>query len=104
VPHYFQLASGEPFAFAGIWEKWGEELETRALITTSANSVVGPVRHRMPVILHPVDNGLWLDPMADLEELQKLLGPYDGEMTDTPVGPYVNNAKNQGPKCIDPVR
>src|SRR5436305_257384 len=44
APHYFRLASGEPFAFAGIWERWGDApLETCALITTMANSVVGPV-------------------------------------------------------------
>jgi putative SOS response-associated peptidase YedK len=102
VPHYFQLASGEPFAFAGIWERWGESLETCALITTSANAVVGPVHHRMPVILHPVDYAPWLDPGTKPEELDAMLRPYDGPMTDTAVGPYVNSPRNRGPQCIEP--
>jgi putative SOS response-associated peptidase YedK len=102
VPHCFQLASGGPFAFAGVWERWSESLETCALITTPANPVVGPVHHRMPVILHPCDYLAWLDPKADPEGLQSLLGPYDGEMTETPVGRFVNSPKNQGPGCIAP--
>ena len=102
VPHYFQLAGGEPFAFAGLWERWGESLETCALITTMANSVVGPVHDRMPAILHPSDYAMWLAPRTSVEDLHAMLGPYDEPMTGTPVGPFVNNPRNQGPRCIEP--
>lgn len=102
VPHYFQLAEGGPFAFAGIWERWGEALETCALITTDANRVVGPVHARMPAILRPSDYARWLDPGTEPEELRLMLGPYDGPMTDTPVGPYVNSPRNQGERCVKP--
>ena len=42
VPYYISLASGEPFAFAGLWESWtakdsGTSIESAALITTAAN-------------------------------------------------------------------
>src|SRR3954463_14419324 len=40
VPHHFRLMDGGPFAFAGIWDSWHDELETCALITTTANEVV----------------------------------------------------------------
>lgn len=108
VPHLFRLPGGEPFAFAGLWERWhkGEEqeppLETCALVTTEANEVVAPVHARMPVILHPSDYALWLDPKASIPDLIALLRSYDGPMTAA-VGPYVNSPKNQGPRCAGPV-
>src|SRR5256885_3942670 len=45
-PFYFQLKDGLPFAFAGIWDQWrnGEQLVTScAIITTTANELVGPL-------------------------------------------------------------
>jgi putative SOS response-associated peptidase YedK len=40
-PYYIRLKSGEPMAFAGLWETWtgpnGEEMESAAIITTAAN-------------------------------------------------------------------
>ena len=37
-----------------------------------------------------------------MEDLHAMLGPYDEPMTGTPVGPFVNNPRNQGPRCIEP--
>src|SRR5262245_56836930 len=49
-PWLFQLEGGEPFAFAGLWERWqhgdAEPLETCTLITTEANDLVKPVHNR----------------------------------------------------------
>src|SRR5262245_37129944 len=53
-PCHFALASGRPFAFAGLWDVWrgdGKPLLTCCLITTDANELVRPVHDRMPVIL-----------------------------------------------------
>jgi putative SOS response-associated peptidase YedK len=68
-----------------------------------ANAVVGPVHHRMPVLLHPAHYAMWLDAKTAAEDLQAMLRPYDGPMTDTAVGTYVNSARNQGPQCIEAV-
>ena len=40
TPYFISLASGDPFAFAGLWENWtdkesGESLQTAAIITTA---------------------------------------------------------------------
>jgi putative SOS response-associated peptidase YedK len=72
-----------PFCFAGLWDRWvGEEtIESCTLITTTANATLEPFHHRMPVILHPSDYGLWLDPAASQDSLMALLVPYDGAMT-----------------------
>lgn len=54
-----------PFAFAGIWDHWlsgdGSELDSMAIITTTANATVAPIHDRMPVILDRADYAAWLD-------------------------------------------
>ncbi len=64
-PFAIALKSGEPYAFAGVWERWkdpkaAEHLETFALITTDANELVEPLHDRMPVIIEPKDYDRWL--------------------------------------------
>jgi hypothetical protein len=51
-----------------------------------------PIHDRMPVILHPRDYELWLDPeVNDTELLKPLLRPYRSEeMMVQPVNPKVN--------------
>jgi putative SOS response-associated peptidase YedK len=108
-PWYFRLASGQPFAFAGLWELWhspdGEEVQSCALLTTEANETVRPVRDRMPVILPPADFARWLDPaLQDPVASMPLLQPYPArEMVAYPVGLVVNSPKNNGPDCISPL-
>ena len=58
-PFAFALASGEPYAFAGLWESWrpkeGAPLETFTILTTDPNQLMEPIHNRMPVILEPKD-------------------------------------------------
>lgn len=80
IPHRFARADGRPFAFAGIWERWGKDdaaLETVAILTTSPNDTVAPVHDRMPVILPEPAWGPWLDPEnRDTAALSALLVPF----------------------------
>ena len=94
------------FAFAGLWDNWrggdGTILDTFTILTTTANEVVTPIHDRMPVILDHADYGTWLD--SATPGLVKLLRPYRAEaMTATAVGPWVNDVRHEGPKCIEPV-
>jgi putative SOS response-associated peptidase YedK len=101
VPHHFRLKDGGPFAFAGIWDSWHDELETCALITTTANKVVEVAHGRMPVILQREDYQAWLDPKATPDELMGLLKPLPPElMMGYPVGKAVNSPKYDGPECV----
>ena len=64
-PVRITLASGEPFAFAGLWETWqdpnGDPVISCTIITTEANELVQPIHGRMPVILPRELEALWLD-------------------------------------------
>ncbi len=108
-PFYICLRDRRPFAFAGLWERWqGPDdtvIESCTLLTTTPNDLIRPLHNRMPVILHPRDYELWLDPgFQQVEELQPLLGPYPaGEMDAYPVSRLVNSPKNDDPKCIEPM-
>lgn len=106
-PFYFHMKDGEPFAIAGLWERWegeGEPLETCTLLTTEANSLLAPYHDRMPVILKPEDYDVWLDPdVRRAEMLKPLLRPYpDKEMAAHAVSPMVNSPSNEDPRCVEP--
>src|SRR5207244_2042608 len=90
-PYHFRLWDGQPFAFAGLWERWnGEPAETCTILTTEANPLVRPVHDRMPVILPAEHFTAWLDPRTPTDALHGLLRPYPaGEMTASPVSRYV---------------
>lgn len=105
-PYYIQLADQSPMFLAGVWESWkapdGSELETFAILTTTANKLVAPLHDRMPVILHPATFTLWLSHnMHDPEQLQPLYQPYPAEeMTSHKVPDLVNNPRFDSPACI----
>lgn len=108
IPHYLRLASGDPFAFAGLWEIWnaadGSQLFSCTIITTQPNELVAPIHNRMPVILSPENYERWLSPNEEpAERLQPLLRPYpDADMVAYPVSRIVNRPANDVPECVLP--
>jgi putative SOS response-associated peptidase YedK len=109
-PFYITSRDFTPLALAGLWATWrdpdsGEELFTCTILTTSANDLMEPVHHRMPVILAHEDWDTWLDPEnTDTEELAKLLVPAPEEMlTLWPVDPAVGNVRNNRPELQEPL-
>jgi putative SOS response-associated peptidase YedK len=99
VPYRFSLRQEEPFAFAGIWDEFetsdGEIHHTFVIITTQANDLVLPIHDRMPVLLSPEHESVWLNRKASTEDLLKVLNPYDSDlMKSYTVSPEVNNTHN----------
>ena len=108
-PMWIAMASGEPFAFAGLWDAWrdpkGEVVRSCAIITTAANESLSPIHDRMPVILPRELEPLWLD--HDLQDYAALVGiltpcPAD-ELAVYEVSSLVNSPANDGPELIVPV-
>jgi putative SOS response-associated peptidase YedK len=107
-PFFISLRDADLFSFASLWERWydpeGEVVETCAILTTTANEVMQPIHERMPVILRPSAEEQWLDPRASADALRSLLVPYAGDdMEARAVGLWVNNPKNDGPECLEPM-
>ena len=109
-PFAFTLRSGEPLAFAGLWDAWkdpanGEWLQSFAIITTFANELTSTVHERMPVILKPAEYDLWLT-RGEREglpgELLAMLRPYAAEaMRADACNPAVGNVRNNGPEMLN---
>ena len=102
TPFFISLASGEPFALAGLWENWtdketGESLQTTTLITTDANDFMAPLHHRMPVILEAQSATDWLAGSTTLLDDVAALTPA---LQAWPVDRRVNNARNEGEELI----
>ena len=104
-PHYICMQDERPMAFAGLWESWDKEdelLESCAIITTTANELVAPIHHRMPVILNMGQQTDWLsEAPLDADQLRSTLLPSPaGEMIAWPVDRKVNSPGNQGSELI----
>ena len=105
-PYAFAMTSGQPFAFAGLWDAWKEPsggwLISYAIITTEPNELTATVHNRMPVILKPSDYDRWLSRDETEQPTVDLLRPYDAEkMTAHPVDPRVGNVKVNEPGLCD---
>jgi putative SOS response-associated peptidase YedK len=97
---FFCLTDDVPFAFAGVFERWGEEgqaLDTCAFLTRGANAVEKPIHKRMPVmLLTSEDFAAWLDGVVIPDPTDPAL------MTALAVGSRVNSPRNEGPECLEP--
>ncbi|MCA0200645.1 MAG: SOS response-associated peptidase [Proteobacteria bacterium] len=90
-PMLFEKADGGLMAFAGLWERW-EGLESFAIICTNANTLVGTIHDRMPVILAKDHWDAWLDTDRNsVASVLPLLTSYPADtMTMRPVSPRLN--------------
>lgn len=109
-PWHFHQKGDELMCFAGLWETWqppgaGEPpWRTFTIVTTSANSLVGRLHDRMPVILPPEAWRTWIDRNSNTAQIQPLMAPRDAALMESwPVTPRMNNARYEAADCADPV-
>lgn len=108
VPFRFLLKSEALFSFAGLWDMWGDTatgqvLNTFTIITTQANELVRPTHDRMPVILAPEKEEVWLATTAGYHTLHALLQPFPAhEMKAYPVSAMVNSVTHNTPALWRP--
>ncbi|EMA53500.1 MULTISPECIES: SOS response-associated peptidase [Halococcus] len=120
-PYRVTIDGGEPFALAGLWERWhppqkqtgldefgdgepdseADPIETFTIVTTEPNSVIEPLHDRMAVVLSPDSERQWLAGEADGKEL---LEPYPAEeMRAYPVSTAVNSPANDSSELVEEV-
>ena len=102
TPYFISLASGAPFAFAGLWEHWqaketDESIQSTTVITTAANEFMAKLHHRMPVVLQPDTADRWL---AGDDDLIGDVARNSPEFQAWRVDRRVNNARNEGEDLI----
>ncbi len=109
IPLRITLKDAEPFAFAGLWASWkspaGERINSCSIVTTRANGLLEPIHNRMPVVLSPEAERMWLDRSIESPEvLGELLTPFPaGSMEAYEVSSMVNKVDNDEPTCLLPV-
>jgi putative SOS response-associated peptidase YedK len=113
-PYYFHLPSGDPFAFAGLYEIWDDKkapseagpYKSCTIITMDASDSVKDIHNRMPLILKPEAYNEWLDPEnKEPGRIEKLLN--NGcvkELKRYPVSKLVNQVGNNTQDCMEPLR
>jgi len=85
IPYRFFVRDKKLFSMAGIWEEWkdqdGKTIQSFSILTTTPNPLVEKIHNRMPVLLHPGQEHIWLDE-ENPERLWSLLGPYPAEVME----------------------
>lgn len=107
-PMFIYAADGDPFGLAGLWEIWqsadGSVIHSCTILTTEPNELMAEIHNRMPVIIHPDDYSMWLEPGSNPDDAHHLLRPYESEkMAAYPVSTAVNSPQNDSPQLIEPV-
>ena len=96
-------------AFAGLWETWmgpnGEEMETAAIVTTTANRTLAPSHERKPVVIAPEAFDPWLDCVnVDAKTASALIAPApEAALEAYEISPAVNRVANDSAELIAPV-
>jgi putative SOS response-associated peptidase YedK len=103
-PWYFRRTDLSLLGFAGFSAHDAEGQNTFLIITAKANQLLAPIHDRMPVILSPEGEQVWLDRGAQTLEALAFLTPYPAEqMEGFPVSRAVNDPRDEGPDLIKPV-
>lgn len=106
-PMRIMLGSGGLFGMAGLYDTWttpdGTVIHSCTILTTEPNELMADIHDRMPVILRPEDEALWLDrTVTEPEAVRHLLVPYPSrDMQAYPVSGRVGNVRNNDAELIE---
>lgn len=106
TPYYIRRKDGDLFAFAGVYDVWrspeGSQRKTFAILTSAPNELLAAVHNRMPVILTPEQERLWLttEPAKTESLLQSLQSLPPEQLEMYRVSREVNRAQNDSPELI----
>jgi len=105
IPYRIFLKNDDLFAFAGIWDHWGEgdnEFYSFSIITTTPNKLMATIHDRMPVILEPEVESKWLQDGTPIDRVLSMLRSYPAEKMDAyPISALVNSPVNNTVEIIE---
>lgn len=107
--YFLRPRNGGMIAFAGLMEHFmepgGSEVDTAAILTTSASPDIAHIHDRMPVVIEPQDFARWLDCRGqEPRDVVHLLKPAQPDFFEAiPVSDGVNKVDNLGPDLIERV-
>ncbi|MCD9018579.1 SOS response-associated peptidase [Parachryseolinea silvisoli] len=107
IPFRFVARDSGLFSFAGTWDEYedteGNQFHTFSVITVQANSLVASVQDRMPVILDPKEEAVWLNKESTEADLLGLLKPLEAEyLNHYSVSPRISDNAADVPSLIIP--
>jgi len=108
IPWRFTLKDRSIFSMAGLWEEYDDEegtnTHTFTILTVPANGFVLPANERMPAILRPDQEIVWLDKNSDEQVLLNLCAPIASDALDGfAVSPQLNTLSFDRPSLLLPV-
>jgi putative SOS response-associated peptidase YedK len=103
-PYFCHRPNDGLILMAGVWQ-WHHDqegyLQTFAIVTTAANSMMTPIHERMPAILEGDALALWLNPKTDAGDVRDLLAPAPDDVLELrKVSALVNRVNNDGPELL----
>jgi len=103
---HISLIGQKLFAMAGLWDKWrspeGIEIYSYTVITQEPNALMKDIHDRMPAILTPEQESLWLSDNLSPQQLLDSITPYDDSyMTAKKVSSRVNSVRNNDKRLLD---
>lgn len=96
----------EVFFMAGLYDVWkdpeGRQIPSFTIITCPANEFMNGLHDRMPVMLLPQEESLWLEDALTFDQLHAMLKPYPDEWMEAyPVSERVNNVRNNDAQILE---
>jgi putative SOS response-associated peptidase YedK len=93
---YFYMQNKKPFGLAGIYKNdpdtQADKNPSFVIITTTPNNLIAPLHNRMPVIIPPDKQSLWLDNNNfEKSGLQSLLAPYPTNQMEMRPGAFITH-------------
>jgi len=107
-PFRITLKNDDLFSFAGLWDEWvdkntGDVLKTFTIITTEANELMRPIHNRMPVILTPETEVIWLNEHeTNPNNLIDILQPYASNLMQAClISDLINSPANNSAELLN---
>ncbi|MBK9983392.1 MAG: SOS response-associated peptidase, partial [Saprospiraceae bacterium] len=108
IPYRIKVTNTDIFTIAGLYENWkapdGKIIHSFTLITKEADPAIAHLHDRMPLILLPEQEQLWIDASVPTKDVMNNLQPVPGDwITWYRVSDRVNKVRENDAGLVEPV-